>query len=83
MGQEDNWHSGVGTGVTYASPSRAWFVSLVYGHGFNSLRKGEHGSNQVGVLFQYDFEAPKKFRTRPYEPEVFPFRSRAGERLFK
>lgn len=77
------FHSGLGAGITFASPRRSWFVSLLYGHGFQAIRKGEHGSNQVGLLFQYDFEARKVPRSRRFEPEVYPYRSRAGERLFR
>jgi hypothetical protein len=81
--QADNFHSGIGGGITYASPRRSWFISLVYGHGFNTIRKGEKGSNQIGFLFQYDFEARSVVRGQPFEGEVFPYRSRGGERLFK
>lgn len=77
------WHSGVGAGLTYVSASQNWFITLVYGHGFNALRHGEEGANNVGVLFQYDFDAKKKARLRRFEPEVSPYGSKAGERLFK
>jgi hypothetical protein len=81
--QDNNFHAGLGGGVTYVSPRGAWFVSLVYGHGFRALRHGEHGANQVGVLFQYDFDAVKKFRFRRFEPDITPYTSRGGERLFR
>jgi hypothetical protein len=77
------WHAGVGGGITYVSPRRAWFISLLYGHGFRAIRHGENGSNQVGLMFQYDFEATKRFPFRPYEPAVTPYGSKAGERIFK
>lgn len=79
----DNWHAGVGTGVTYVSPRGAWLVSLVYGHGINALRDGERGANQVGFLFQYDFDAVKKYRFRRFEPNISPYSSKGGERLFR
>ncbi|HYE32047.1 MAG TPA: hypothetical protein VEH27_11500 [Methylomirabilota bacterium] len=75
-------HAGVGGGLTYASPRRSWFVTLVYGHGIRALRSHGRGANSVGVLFQYDFEARKHGRARPFTPGVGPYRSRAGERLF-
>lgn len=81
--QSDNFHAGLGGGVTYVSPRGAWFLSLVYGHGFRALRKGDHGAHQVGVLFQYDFDAVKKFRFRRFDPDVTPYSSRGGERLFR
>jgi hypothetical protein len=81
--QAQTWHSGVGAGVTYVSASHAWFVTLVGGHGFNAIRHGEAGANNVGVLFQYDFDASKKYKLRRFEPEVSPYQSKGGERLFK
>jgi hypothetical protein len=81
--QEDDWHSGVGAAITYVSPRQAWFVSLVYGHGFQAIRHDDKGADQVGVLFQYDFEAVKRFPFRPFEPRVTPYGSRGGERIFR
>lgn len=83
MEQEQTWHSGLGGGVTYVSPRGAWFLSLVYGYGFNAIRKGEEGANQVGILFQYDFDAVNRYRYRRFEPNVSPYSSRGGERLFR
>jgi hypothetical protein len=83
MEQDAHWHSGLGGGITYVSPSGAWFVSLVYGHGFNALRKGDEGANQVGLLFQFDFDAASRYRYRRFEPNVSPYSSRGGERLFR
>lgn len=81
--QDDNWHSGLGGGITYMSPRGAWFLSLVYGYGFHALRNDDKGANQVGVLFQYDFDAVKRYRFRRFEPNVSPYSSRGGERLFR
>ena len=78
-----NWHAGAGAGLTYVSPRGAWFVSLVYGHGFRARREDGYGANQVGVLFQYDFDAVKKFPYRRFDPNVSPYSSRGGERLFR
>jgi hypothetical protein len=80
--QQGHWQSGAGAGITYLSPRRAWFVSLIYGHGFQALRHGDEGSDQVGLVFQYDFEATKRFPFRPFEPGLTPYGSRAGERIF-
>lgn len=79
----DQFHAGLGGGLTYVSPRGAWFVSMVYGHGFRAMRKEEHGANQVGILFQYDFDAVQKFRFRRFDPDVTPYSSRGGERLFR
>ena len=80
--QPGRWHTGLGGGITYVSPRGAWFVSLIYGHGFNALRDEEKGANQVGLLFQYDFDALTKPGLRPFEPRLSPYRSRGGERIF-
>jgi len=81
--QSGIWHSGLGGGITYVSPRQAWFVSVFYGHGFQALRHGDEGADQVGILFQYDFEAIKKFPFRPFEPRVTPYGSSGGERIFR
>lgn len=81
--QNEKLHAGLGGGLTYVSPRGAWFVSLVYGHGFRAVRKGEHGANQVGILFQYDFDAVRKFPYRRFDPDVTPYSSRGGERIFR
>jgi hypothetical protein len=81
--QSGKWHSGVGGGLTYISRSGSWLATLVYGHGFNAIRNHGRGANQVGLLFQYDFEAKRRGKTRYFMPSVDPYRSRAGERIFR
>jgi hypothetical protein len=81
--QSRDWHTGVGGGVMFISPSGSWFASLVYGYGFQAFRDGERGANQVGLLFQYDFEAKRRGKFRWFIPGSDPYRSRAGERIFR
>jgi len=81
--QSRHWHSGAGGGFMFISPSGSWFASLVYGYGFQALRDGERGANQVGILFQYDFEAKRRGKFRWFIPGSDPYRSRAGERIFR
>jgi hypothetical protein len=81
LDQPGYWHSGVGGGVTYTSPRSSWFVSLFYGHGFDAIRNGERGADQVGITFQYDFEARKGIRR--FQPSVNPYGSRGTERIFR
>jgi hypothetical protein len=83
MEQPQTWHSGVGAGITYVSNSQTWFITLVGGHGFNAIRHGEEGANSVGILFQYDFDAYRKALLRRSAPEVSPYTSKGGERLFR
>lgn len=81
--QSGRWHSGAGGGLMFISPSGSWFASLVYGYGFNALRDGIRGANHVGILFQYDFEAKRRGKFRWFIPGSDPYRSRAGERIFR
>jgi hypothetical protein len=81
--QSGKWHSGVGGGLTYISRSGSWLATLVYGHGFGAIRSDGRGANSVGFLFQYDFEAKRRGKTRFFMPSVDPYRSRAGERIFR
>jgi hypothetical protein len=81
--QSRNWHAGLGGGLTYVSPRGAWLASLVYGYGFNAIRKDHYGANQLGLLFQYDFDAVARYRFRRFEPNVSPYSSKGGERLFR
>lgn len=81
--QKHDWHAGLGGGLTYISPSGTWLVSLIYGHGFNALRGGEKGANQVGLLMQWDLDAKGRGKSRFFMPGVSPYRSRGGEQLFR
>lgn len=82
--QPGGWHSGAGGGLTFISPTGAWIVTALYAHGFNALRKDEErGANQIGLIFQWDMEAKKRGKSRFFTPEVNPYGSRGGERLFR
>jgi len=81
--QPGDWHSGLGAGVSYISPSGAWMASLIYGHAFDAIRSDGRGANQVGLLFQYDFDAKARGKSRFFMPGVSPYRSRGGEELFR
>jgi hypothetical protein len=81
LSQPGHWHSGVGGGISYTSPRRSWFISLIYGHGFNAIRDHGKGADQVGLVFQYDFQARKEGQR--FRPEVNPYGSKGGERIFR
>jgi len=66
--QPGNWHTGVGGGVSYISPSGAWFVSVLYGHGFDAMRSHGRGGDELAFLFQYDFEAKGRGKSRFFTP---------------
>jgi hypothetical protein len=81
VSQPGDWHSGVGGGIGYTSPRGTWYITLIYGHGFDAIRNGERGADQVGLVFQYDFEARKT--PRRFRPTVNPYGSKGAERIFK
>ena len=81
--QPGHWHSGAGGGLTFISPTGTWLVSLLYSHGFEAIRSDGNGANQIGLLFQWDLEAKSRGKSRFFTPGVSPYRSRAGERLFR
>ena len=60
--QPNAWEFGAGGGLSYTSKNDIWRVILRYGYGFNAYRNGVPGAQSIGILFQYDFEASKKFR---------------------
>ena len=55
--QPGAWHSGVGGGITYQSPSRTWLVVLGYGYGIDAIRSHGRGANSIGLFCQIDLEA--------------------------
>ena len=77
--QPGSWNSGLGGGITFKSPAGSWLVTLIYAYGINAIRTDERGANQIGILFQYDFEAKGKW----FDPGVSPYRSRGMERIFR
>jgi hypothetical protein len=81
LAEPGTFHSGLGAGITYTSPRNSWFVSLFYGHGFEAIRDNGRGADQVGLVFQYDFQARKAGRI--FNPNVNPYGSRGGERIFR
>lgn len=81
--QPGDWHSGAGAGITYISPSGSWLVTLLYGHGFDAIRSEGRGANQVAFLFQYDFEAKARGKSRFFVPGMNPYRSHGAEEIFR
>jgi hypothetical protein len=81
--QAGDWHSGLGGGITYISPTGSWLISLLYGHGFDAMRSHGRGADQVAFLFQYDFEAKALGKTRFLGPGIRPGRSGGAEQMFR
>jgi hypothetical protein len=80
LNQPGNWHSGVGGGVIYRSPSDSWQWVVGYGYGIEALRDGHRGAHSLGFLVQFDLG-----RTRQdlFDPGENPNRSRGLERFFQ
>ena len=50
------WVSGASASLGYEPPTKAWKVSLVYGHGFDAVRNGHRGADSLSLLFELDLE---------------------------
>ena len=61
--QPGDWHTGVGGGIVYRSPS--WKVMLGYAYGVDAIRSGERGAHSIGVLLQLDLEKAKEAWIKP------------------
>jgi len=79
--QPGHWHSGVGGGVTYESPGRAWMVTLGYGYGFDAIRGDERGAHVIGLFCQFDLEAFYGHKTGEEQPRLNPAKFRGFDWL--
>ena len=77
--QTGHWHSGVGGGIRYRSPSDAWQLVIGYAYGIDAIREGGRGAHSVGVLLQFDLE---RAHVALFEPGEFPLRSWGLQRIF-
>lgn len=58
----DTWQTGAGAELGFTPRNQVFHIIVRYGYGFNALRDNERGSHSVGVLFQFDYDAFKKYR---------------------
>ncbi len=63
--QPGNWHTGVGGGLMYRTPSDALKIMVGYGYGVDAIRNGERGAHSIGILMQFDLEQARSV----YYPE--------------
>jgi hypothetical protein len=63
--QRGNWHTGVGAGILYKTPT--WKVMVGYGYGVDALRDGHKGAHSIGVLMQLDWGEAKERLLNPGE----------------
>ena len=78
--QPGHWHSGVGAGVIYRSPTDSWQLALGYGYGVDAIRDNARGAHSVGLLLQFDLDRTRK---RLFDPGDNPNRSRALQQFFQ
>jgi len=67
-------NSGVGAGLQYESPSRAWNVLVNYGYGIDAIRSGSRGAHSVSVTLQYDLLAGRRAEPPVLEEPLPVFR---------
>ena len=58
LSQPGHMNSGVGMGLAYHGGS--WQVQASYGYGFQAIRDGGRGGQNIGILIQYDLEAHER-----------------------
>ncbi|MBI3879964.1 MAG: hypothetical protein HY301_07845 [Verrucomicrobia bacterium] len=80
--QPGRWHSGVGGGLTYVSPSRSMQVTLGYAYGVNAIRDTGEGAHSVTVLMQFDLERNLKSWREAFTPSL-PTHLRSFEEFFR
>jgi hypothetical protein len=56
--QPGHWHSGVGVGVLYGSPT--WRVMVGYGYGVDAIRSSGRGAHSISFLLQFDLIPAKE-----------------------
>ena len=64
--QPGHWHSGVGGGILYKSPS--WKIMVGYGYGFDAIRSHGRGAQSIGVLLQFDIGQVRETFLNPEQP---------------
>ena len=78
--QPGRWHSGVGGGLIYRSPTDSWQLAVAYGYGVDAIRNDDHGAHSVGFLLQFDLDRTRK---RLFSPGENPSRSRGLQQFFQ
>lgn len=63
--QPGKWHTGVGGGILYKTPSLKLMVG--YAYGVDAIRSNGRGASSVGVLLQIDLEHAKAAMLNPEE----------------
>jgi len=64
--QPGDLHSGIGGGILYQSPDRAWQIGAAYAYGVDAIRQGGRGAHTVTFQLQYDLDADLRGGGRPF-----------------
>ena len=64
--QPGHWHTGLGGGVFYKSPT--WKVMVGYGYGVDAIRSHGGGAHSIGVLLQLDLGEAKEALLNSEQP---------------
>jgi hypothetical protein len=78
--QPGHWHSGVGGGIVFRSPSDSWQVAVAYGYGLEAIRDDDRGAHSLSILIQFDLD---NTRRRFFDPTVNINRSRGLQSIMK
>ena len=80
LGQPGQWHSGLGGGLIYRSPSDAWQLALGYAYGVDAIRSNGRGAHSLGLLLQFDLE---RAHVPLFDRGVNPSWSRGLQHIFR
>ena len=80
LSQPGQWHSGVGGGMIYRSPTDSWQVAVSYGYGIDAVRDSHRGAHSLSFLLQFDLDSTKR---RFFDPTENIGRSRGLESIMR
>jgi hypothetical protein len=67
--QHGNWHTGVGGGILYKTPT--FKVMVGYAYGVDAIRSNGRGAHSIGVLMQLDLGQAKESMFNPSQPGLW------------
>jgi hypothetical protein len=67
--QPGNWHTGVGAGILYQTPSIKIMVG--YAYGVDAIRSDGRGADSLGVLMQLDLGHVRNSELNPTQPNLW------------
>jgi len=78
--QPGRWHSGLGGGLVYRTPSDQWQIAIGYGYGFDAIRDDHRGGQSIFLLLQFDWDRTKQ---RFFDPTANVGRSRGLDSIMR